>query len=393
MGQAVGGMIAPGVIGTNVGSLAGQGIGAVIDRITGQGDYTIKSNTLIKAAPVPSFGKGCIRVKHREMIQNIVSSTLFEVSSTDINPGLSVSFPWLAQIAQNFEMYKFHGLIFEYVSTSGDALTGTNTALGKVIMATDYNVLDSVYENEQQMYATEFSNSGKPATNLIHAVECAPPENPLKLYYIRTGNPPAGSDQRFYDLGRFQLATSGSQAVGTAIGELWVSYDVSLCKPSLQATDAAAGQLAGHARLISYAGSTGPFRANNNMLMYSGSNIVFTNSTTNAVTLDAKITSQRLLCVFTWGQNSGPPPNLALNFNVNNGSVQAFWENGIVGQYNLPTSAASGVVHYGCVVIVQADAPGPEQVQISFDNAQSYGTVTAFDLVVTQIPDTLGPLF
>jgi hypothetical protein len=39
-------------------------------------------------------------------------------------------FPWLSNIAQNFESYKLRGLVFEFKSMSGDALTSTNTALG-----------------------------------------------------------------------------------------------------------------------------------------------------------------------------------------------------------------------------------------------------------------------
>lgn len=388
MGSAVGGVIAPGVIGTNVGGLLGAGAGAVIDRITGQGDYTIKSNTLIKAAPVPSFGKGCIRVQHREMLYDVTSSGVFKLSPFDINPGLRTSFPWLAQIAQNFEMYKFHGLIFEYVSTSGDALTGTNTALGKVIMATDYNVLDDNFDNEQQMYTTEFSNSGKPATNLIHAVECAPPENPLKLYYIRTGATTTG-DQRFYDLGRFQIAVSGCQSVGNPIGELWVSYDVSLCKPSIQSVDDGDDLLSGHARLTSYSAGVGPFLANNNLLVQSGSNISVANTTTNVVNFDVKVTTQRFLIEFQWNVTAAvAAPDLASGFNIVNGAIDAFWQNTVIGFFQVPLAGVS-TVRYGCQMVVRANAPGDAIMSISFNNGATYGTINAFDLFITQIPDNI----
>lgn len=388
MGSSIGGLIAPGVIGSNVGGMLGAGAGAVIDRITGQGDYTIKSNTLIKAAPVPSFGKGCIRVQHREMIQNITSSTPFTLGGYAINPGLPLTFPWLAQIATNFEMYKFHGLIFEYVSTSGDALNSTNTALGKVILATDYNVLDPLFENEQQMYATEFSNSGKPATNLIHAVECAPKENPLKLWYIRTADNQPG-DQRFYDLGMFQIAVSGCQSNNNSIGELWVSYDVSLCKPSIQAVQSGEGLLAGHARLASYSAGTGPFLANNNILMYSGSNISFTNALTNQVTFDPKITTQRFLITMLW--NCAAPittPNLASNFAVLQGTVEAFWQNTQIGLLQVPLSGVSAT-RFGIQMVIRANAPGDSQMTISLDNGASFTGCNAFDLVCTQIPDSM----
>jgi len=67
---------------------------------------------------------------------------------------------------------------------------------------------------------------------MIHPVECASRLNALSNMYVRSGSVPAGADQRFYDLGNFQIATVGMQA-GAVIGELWCSYNVKLLKPKL----------------------------------------------------------------------------------------------------------------------------------------------------------------
>jgi hypothetical protein len=137
----------------------------------------------------------------------------------------------LATIANNFEQYRLNGCVFEFVSTSANALNSTNTALGKLIMATEYNVLNPPFADAPSMLATEFSNYGKPAQNLMHAIECAPGKVPNELYYVRA-TPPSSGDLRLFDLGNFQIATSGMQAAAN-VGGLWVTYDVTLCKPIL----------------------------------------------------------------------------------------------------------------------------------------------------------------
>lgn len=204
-----------------------------VDRIMGWGDYTINKNTIAipsQADSVPLFGKGEIRVCHKEYIGTISSTVNFASAGMALNPGLANSFPWLSTIAQNFEMYNWNGIVFQFISTSADALNSTNTALGKIVLATDYNAEDSLMVDIQQMMGTEFSNMGKPSNNIMHAIECAPDQQAVKKYWVRTGTVPDGQDKRLYDLGIFQIATEGSQAEAV-IGDLWVTYDVTLSKP------------------------------------------------------------------------------------------------------------------------------------------------------------------
>lgn len=195
------------------------------------GDYKIKANTLLTSgSPVPTFGENCIRIRHKEYLGDVFGTTAFSNSSYSINPGVSTTFPWLSTVAANYQEFAFAGLVFSFVSTSADALNSTNTALGKIIMATDYNSVDSSFTTPQQMLATEFCNYGKPASDLLHAVECDPKLRPLLWQYVRTGGVPTGKDARFYDLGNFQIASQGMQASAN-IGGLWVAYDIILCKP------------------------------------------------------------------------------------------------------------------------------------------------------------------
>lgn len=236
-GAAIGNFIAPGIGGEGgraIGAKLGEMAGGLFKRLTGYGAYQINYNTLLPGMDdrvVPSFGEDSIRVKKREFIANIESSVDFHNNTFPINPGLSDVFPWLCEIANNYEQYRFNGLVFQFVSTSSMSIaSSTNLAMGTIIMSTDYNAADDPYVSEQQMLGTMFSNSAAPNQDIMHAVECAPTDQAQKLYYIRSGDNPSNTDIRLYDMGVFQLATEGMQTGNWRAGQLWVSYDITLCK-------------------------------------------------------------------------------------------------------------------------------------------------------------------
>lgn len=232
LGGAAGEIIAPG-IGAPIGGAIGAAAGKAYSRITGWGDYKITKNSLLGAdgAIVPTFGEDSIRVRKRECIAHINATSDFNNNVFPINPGLSDTFPWLSAIAQNYEQYRFNGLVFQFKSTSSDAIASTtNLGLGQVILATDYNADSTPFVNDLQMLGSFFCNSDKPSRDILHAVECAPSETAQKLYYCRSGDIPDGADARLYDLGIFQLATLNMGADYTGMGQLWVSYDVTFSK-------------------------------------------------------------------------------------------------------------------------------------------------------------------
>jgi len=208
--------------------------------ISGMGDYDIAGvnhNSLIsKMSPVvPEFdtnaSSGSIRICHREYIQDILSSTTFNNQVFPINVALIQTFPWLSRIGAQFEQYRINGMIFEFKSGSSDALNSTNTALGYVIGAVEYNALASPFTDKLSMENAIFASSTKPSLSMITAVECAPGQTSIPLLYTRLGYESlTSSDLRLYDLGTFNIATVGMQQEGVNLGELWVSYDVSLYK-------------------------------------------------------------------------------------------------------------------------------------------------------------------
>ncbi len=83
-------------------------------------------------------GKPITIFKHRECLGDIITSSTagaFKYNRYLFNPTNPALFPWLHQIAVNYESYRVRGCIFEFRSMSGNALNSVNTALGNVIMS------------------------------------------------------------------------------------------------------------------------------------------------------------------------------------------------------------------------------------------------------------------
>lgn len=231
VGNMLGRMAAPYLgIDKATGSQIGRNLGMKFSQVTGWGDYEVSENTLLKNTPIPSFGPESIRVYHKEYLGNILGSTEFQSQIYRLNPGISDSFPWLAGIARNYQQYRINGMMFQFISTSAFALASTNSSLGKVVIATNYNAEDEQFTSSVAMLSTQFSNYGRPAESLSHAIECAPSQTPDSILYIRTDIDQKDKDLRLTDLGFTQVATEGMQT-DSEVGGLWITYDVTFLKP------------------------------------------------------------------------------------------------------------------------------------------------------------------
>lgn len=236
-GTAIGGLIGM----PSAGSSVGSNLGASLSRWLGSGDYTVDSNSIVTQTlkgtdSIPAMhkrGQG-ITVRHKEYLGSVKGSTGFLVQDVfALNPGSSRTFPWLADIASRFQEYTIKGLVFHYVPTSGTAVSGTNPALGSVMLQTSYRASDTDPASKVEMMNEYWASEAMTTEAFCHPIECAPTENPFKTQYVRTGLVPAGDNILFYDLGRTVLATMGQPASGNVIGDLWVTYEVELRKPVL----------------------------------------------------------------------------------------------------------------------------------------------------------------
>lgn len=220
-------------VGSDIGYLLGSGL----SKIFGLGAYKISQNTVYNdlmknQVPVMHSSSESVVFRHREYIADVSSTASFTTTVYSVNPGLALTFPYLSNIAQNFQEYEFRGLVFEFKSTSATALNSTNTALGTVIMAAQYRADATAFVDKQQMLNEMWSADSKPSDSFILPIECAPAENPLHAQYVRGSSVPTGQDTKMYDLCKLTVGTYGSQATAV-VGELWATYEVVLRKPQL----------------------------------------------------------------------------------------------------------------------------------------------------------------
>lgn len=229
-----------GRVGSTIGNVLGHGAQMLLKSLTGFGDYTIdkEANTMFTGGMEPaeivnSVNTGGTIFRHREYLRDVLSSSDFESSYIHLNPGQAESFPWLSGIANNYEKYRFRGLVIEFKSLSSNSVVSTSasTGLGSVMMSTNYNVNDPVFINKEQMLNYEYANSRKPSESFYHPVETKNSETPTNQLFVRTGDYDPDADPRLSDLGRFQISTQGMQGTPAVIGELWMTFEVELFTP------------------------------------------------------------------------------------------------------------------------------------------------------------------
>lgn len=189
-----------------------------------------------KAIPAAnrSFGKkvpsqivarpdGRIEVRNHEYILDITASPDFQVVSVPINPGLSASFPWLSNIANNYEFYQFKELVVEYRPFVG------TTNNGAIMMAVDFDAADPSPINKQRMMSYLSSVQGaiySPFTLRLNPSDLAKFGTQK---FTRPSDVPAGKDIKTYDVGNILIAcqTGG----GGLCGSIYFRYSVSLMTP------------------------------------------------------------------------------------------------------------------------------------------------------------------
>lgn len=217
---------------------------------SGSGAYEgIEQNPLIdmsNADTIPSFSSksdetGALTITHKEYLGDVYgpADSKFNNQTYQLNPGLAAVFPWLSQIACNYEEYSFNQLMFTYRSTTTDFNSTSSGQVGTAIMACNYNVQSEPFKDKRSMLEYDASVSGKVTDKIIYGIECDPDKLAGdQVKFIRSAPVPADEDPKTYDHGLFQHAMVGIPSVyyNQTLGELWVSYTVTLTKPKLYAS-------------------------------------------------------------------------------------------------------------------------------------------------------------
>ena len=178
---------------------------------------------------------GIVRIKHREFIGVINSSTAFTTQRYEINPGLKI-YPWISSIANSFQQYRVNNMAWEFVSTSAVAISsGTNNALGQISIGTQYDSLQPPFRNLNDILNSQWATSTRVSENLIHAIESEKYHTTAQPLYVRAGRVPG--DIRLYDIAASTFAVYGCQSTGDQIGQIFLSYDITLLKQNPFALD------------------------------------------------------------------------------------------------------------------------------------------------------------
>jgi len=220
----------------------------LMNRLVGSGMYSGRgsyesSNELMSGSDMHSVSMssvgdetGSIIISNREYVGDMygpATTGTFNLTSFPLNPGLEQTFPWLSQIAANYEEYEFMQLVFDFKSSIQD-VNSSNGQVGTVIAATNYNASQPVFTDKPSMAAYYGSQSSKTTDDLVHGIEC----DPNKLsgavgQYVRVNPVLVGESLKEYDHGLFQLATHNipTSMLNGTLGELYVTYKVLLRKP------------------------------------------------------------------------------------------------------------------------------------------------------------------
>jgi len=307
-----------------VGKWLGSGIGSIF----GSGDYQMSGpqpryNVLAGQTPRFSTSQSTNIVSHREYLGDITGATAFANLSYPLNPGINATFPWMSTIASNYQQYKFHGIIFEFRSLITDFVTGG--APGVLAIATNYNADQTPFDTRQEAENSEYAVATKPTLNLVHMVECADDQVANKLYYVRTGAPPAGQDLRNFDYGLTQFITQSNPS--QVLGELWVSYVVEFFKPTMSSQNGSIDAQGFHTERTS-ATPTNPMGTI--QVTKSGTLTTVTSGTTLSLNCVSGMTYQ-----LNWLISGGTPATVALPIpTISGGTFVYFYQGGTDYKFN-----------------------------------------------------------
>lgn len=254
LGKNIGGSLGKRIgIGRRMGAAIGGRVENLANKFMGKGAY--HQNALIRTSKadanrgVPSFSSkndetGALTITHKEYISDVYGNEFIAGSTTTtvpfknielpLNPGMETTFPWLSQLAANYEEYEFQQLMFTFRSVIADVGYSSSGQIGTCIMATNYNAGADKFQEKQSMMEYDGASSCKASQGMLHGVECDPRKlSGSRGKYVRSGPNPINTDIKTYDHGKFQLAFANTPAalVNQTMGELWVSYTVKLRKP------------------------------------------------------------------------------------------------------------------------------------------------------------------
>lgn len=251
------------MIGEKIGSFLGGAAQKALGTIFGMGEYTETLgnelgipgediahneepgvNSLVRpvsndiVARMHTDSEGRVRITRREFVSPVMIENGPTFQEILVEPSKAGSFPWLSAIATSWQQYQILGLAYEYVPTSGAAVSDDSGALGQVVMAFKYDVTEA-----QQAYPTQslegmLNQSGavstSPAAPSTCYLECDPEmTNQFTRYVRRPASAQGSSSEQNFEAAKLMVFSSGAQnPTDKQAGQLWVTYDIVLLHPT-----------------------------------------------------------------------------------------------------------------------------------------------------------------
>lgn len=221
-------------------------------KYAGSGNYNdlFPSQSNIDSSPsVQSVGDetGDLVITHTEYIGDIYGNELDEsgkpvdFSSVKfiLNPGMEKTFPWLSQLAANYQEYEFEQLIFK-VTSSLSEVSSNNGQVGELLAVTQYKPSAPEFKNKTDVRHYQHYSRALTTESMTHGVECDPSKLPLQKesLYVRSQEIGPNESLNDYDWGYTQVCVHNTPAslANAAVGSLEVYYRVKLSKPIIKSS-------------------------------------------------------------------------------------------------------------------------------------------------------------
>lgn len=165
-----------------------------------------------------------VRVRHCEQVLSVSGSALYAGTSIPIQPGNSTSFPWLSQIAKNYDEYTIHSLVYRYANLVGTAHDGL------IALAIAPDPRDAAPASMISLMQKEGAYQGAisvPASTTQVAPALMAPG--MRKFVRRDAE--FFSDVRVTDAGNFVVASEGCDLT-TRIGTIIAEFDIEFFSPT-----------------------------------------------------------------------------------------------------------------------------------------------------------------
>jgi len=163
-----------------------------------------------------------IRIKHREYLTTIGSSTDLSYIQFRINPGDVKTFPFLAPIAASYEKYKIHNLKMMYIPNCA------TISQGSFISYIEYDPNDTPLKDVSQIL-NQLSCANTPVWQKCTIPYIKKKNQQVTEYYVRN-DWTSYNDLKLYDPAYIFVGTYSSGDISD-LGKIYIDYDIELTVP------------------------------------------------------------------------------------------------------------------------------------------------------------------